>query len=323
MCYAKEQLSGLLKIARSYICDESRWMLTGRNSQKTVRYVMHYVKEQLSRLLRISRSCMGDKMCCLPANVHQKFASVLLLLDAIRKRTTEQIFWEDIQVSLRLRMNKSHSGRPRTGHSATHCNTLQRTATPCNTLQHTTTHHFALKNTDKSCTRFSIIGLGAHCNTLQNTAAHCSTLQHTAAHCSTLQHTAAHCSTLWHTATHCNTLQYTAANCNTVRHTARHCKALQHTATHRNTLQHTVQIHRHVVCVVLCAAVHAMCRRDFPWSHESRHLAWRDHAHRRKSLHKTQQKKSISGKFQKLSPEVWSKVIVYRRWLILCPLVDQ
>ena len=49
-------------------------------------------------------------------------------------------------------------------HSATHCNTLQRTATHCDILGHTATH----------------------CNKLQNTATHCYTLKYAATHCNTL-----------------------------------------------------------------------------------------------------------------------------------------
>jgi len=75
-------------------------------------------------------------------------------------------------------------------HTASHCNSMQRTAT----LQHTETHWNTLQHS------------ATHCNTLQDTARHCNTLQLTATHCNTLQHTATHCNTLRHTATHtsCN-----------------------------------------------------------------------------------------------------------------------
>jgi len=68
-------------------------------------------------------------------------------------------------------------------HTATHCNTLQRTATHwthLNALEHTAIHWNTLQR------------IATHCNSLQQTATHCNTLdtlQHTATHCSTLQHT--------------------------------------------------------------------------------------------------------------------------------------
>ena len=83
--------------------------------------------------------------------------------------------------------------------------TLQHTATHCNTLQRTATSPRAYR----LCEFVTLFYTALHCNTLQHTATHCSTLQHTAAHCRTLQNTAAHCRTLQHTAAHCNTMQRT------------------------------------------------------------------------------------------------------------------
>ena len=85
-------------------------------------------------------------------------------------------------------------------HTATQCNTLQKTA-----LQHTATQ----------------------CNKLLHATPHCITLQHTATQCNTLHHTAPHCNnTLQHTATYYNTPQHTATHCNTLQHTTPHCNAL-------------------------------------------------------------------------------------------------
>jgi len=116
------------------------------------------------------------------------------------------------------------------GHTATHCNTLQR-------------------NIETRVSYQSNLLSLTHCNALQHTATHCNTLQYAATFCNTLQHTATHCRdmcfipelyavihTQQHTATPCKVLQHTATLCNTLQHTATHCNTLQHTATHCNTL---------------------------------------------------------------------------------------
>jgi len=72
--------------------------------------------------------------------------------------------------------------------------TLQHTATLCNTLQRTSIEE------DKRQIKKSPLPTSVYCSVLQSEA-HCNTLQHTTTHCNTLQHTATHCNTLLHTAT--------------------------------------------------------------------------------------------------------------------------
>jgi len=108
-------------------------------------------------------------------------------------------------------------------HTATRCNTLQRTAKHCYTLalQHTATHCTALHRTATHIQHY--------CNALQHyiqKSSRCNTLQHAATHCITLQHT--------RTATHCNTLHDTVSHCDA------HTTLLQRTAT---LLQHTATLH--------------------------------------------------------------------------------
>ena len=62
-------------------------------------------------------------------------------------------------------------------HSATHCNTLQRTATLCNTLQRKRTSKYS-----GFCMTAVVDG-----SALQHCATHCNTLQHSATPCNTLQ----------------------------------------------------------------------------------------------------------------------------------------
>ena len=111
-------------------------------------------------------------------------------------------------------------------HTATHCNTLQRTIV----MQHTTAPQPQLQ-----------VLFAIHCNALQRTATHCTALQQQqprSRNCmSFLWHTATYCDILQHTTTHCNTLQHASPTamiarpfCNTLQHTATHCKALQRTA---------------------------------------------------------------------------------------------
>ena len=124
------------------------------------------------------------------------------------------------------------------GHTATHCNTLQHTATHCNTLQHTTSHCNTLQRTATHCSKLQ--------HALQHAVTHINTLQHTdlaapaydMKRCITLQLTTTRCSSLQHTVTYCNILYHTASHCNR-RHlhmtssAATRCNILQHTASHR------------------------------------------------------------------------------------------
>jgi len=138
-------------------------------------------------------------------------------------------------------------------HISTRCNTPHHTATHCNTLQRT--------NAIECHEVFGYCAASTHCN---YTATHCSTLQDTATNCNapTLSNAtrSSDIAPLQHTATalqlHCNCTATALQRTNFIRcrekrsagvsllqhpatamqHTA---STLQHTATHRNTLQHT------------------------------------------------------------------------------------
>jgi len=127
---------------------------------------------------------------------------------------------------------------------------LQHTATHCNTLQRTTTPVIALRAPWHVSLATCYLWQNGVSLALQHTATHCNPLQHTATHCNTLQHTVAHCSTLQRPSTpsgyfsicpwklavcgrkvclsllHYGTLQHTATHSNTLQHTATHCKTL-------------------------------------------------------------------------------------------------
>jgi len=148
-------------------------------------------------------------------------------------------------VRLLLSVQWKLTGLPDTdpSHRYSHCNALQHTATLCNTMQRSATHYNALQHTATLCN--TLQRSATHCNALQHTATLCNILQRSATHCNALQHTATLCNTLQHTATLCNTLQrnaleHTATLCNTLQRSATLCTTLHHTAPHCNTLQHTL-----------------------------------------------------------------------------------
>jgi len=159
--------------------------------------------------------------------------------------------------------------------------TLQHTATHCNTLQRTATHrlqHFATYSTPLLLPLHRDAKQHTHCHTMQHTETH---RKYTATHCSlpvstllsilpsaveAFEHiesiftNAIHCNTRQHIATRCNTLQHAATHYNTrvsavlsilptavevferiksVSYTATHCNTLQHAATRCNTLYRT------------------------------------------------------------------------------------
>jgi len=105
------------------------------------------------------------------------------------------------------------------GHTATHCNTLQRTTTHCSDRK----THFS----PELC---EILAATHCCNTLQPL------LQHTATHCcNALQHIAAtHCNTLLqHMATHCSDRKtHIFPQLGEITPATRCCNTLQHSTTH-------------------------------------------------------------------------------------------
>ena len=76
-------------------------------------------------------------------------------------------------------------------HTATHCNTLQRTtkhtATHWNTLPHTGTHTYMNGSYGKKESTTNAVHVSHDNTTLQHTATHSNTLHHTAKHCKTQQ----------------------------------------------------------------------------------------------------------------------------------------
>jgi len=131
----------------------------------------------------------------------------------------------------------------RSQHTATHCNTLQRTlqhtATHCNTLQHTATHVIPGRR---------LSWINAHC------ATHCNTLQHT------LQHTATRCDPR-------RTKETSHMHQHTLQHTATHCNILQHTATHCKTRDNKQRRHTNQFIWYLCTVGLFPCGKRFFWSH--------------------------------------------------------
>jgi len=81
-------------------------------------------------------------------------------------------------------------------HTATHCNTLQRTtkhtATHWNTLPHTGTHTYMNGSYGKKESTTNAVHVSHDNTTLQHTATHSNTQQHAAPHCKTLHHTVKH-----------------------------------------------------------------------------------------------------------------------------------
>jgi len=163
-------------------------------------------------------------------------------------------------------------------HTATPCNTLQRTATThYNTLQHTATHCNALQqHTATHCnhagcrivSRYDIMSyrdIPHGCRVLQLVVAVCCSGSQCVAVCCNgfgmmsyrailfaLQRSATHYNTLQHTTTHlhlssganntfmgCKCGQLDCLHCNKLQHTATHCNTPQHTATHCNPLKYT------------------------------------------------------------------------------------